>query len=144
MVLEVIVLGHKCTYEGHVPDDPKASRFGFIGWNKHESRYSQPRIELYSLFRTLHALQRHFTGVADLVVEMDAQYMRDMLANPDIQRSAAINRWISAIQLFDFKLVHVPAEKHQGPDSLEPILSEDDDDDGDPEEWVDGILSLGL
>ena len=32
------------------------SRFGSIGWNERESRYSQPKIELYGLFRTLHAL----------------------------------------------------------------------------------------
>ena len=69
-----------------------------------------------------------------------------MLNNPDIQPSAAINHWIAAIQLFDFKLVHIPAEKHQGPDGLsrrEPIPGEDNDE-GDPEEWVDDILSLGI
>ena len=88
------------------------SCFGSIGWNEHESRYSQPKIELYGLFRTLRALRMHIIGVADLTVEMDAQYVRGMLANPDIQPSAAINRWIAAIQLFDFKLVHVPAENH--------------------------------
>lgn len=88
----------------------------------------------------------HIVGVANLVIEMDAQYVRGMLTNPDIQPSAAINRWISAIQLFDFKLVHIPAEKHLGPDGLsrhEPIPGEDDGD-GDPEEWVDDILSFGL
>ena len=98
------------------------------------------------MFRALRALRMHIISVTDLVVEMDAQYVRGMLANPDIQPSAAINRWISAIQLFNFKLVHIPAEKHQGPDGLsrrEPIPGEDDND-GDPEEWVDDILSLGL
>jgi hypothetical protein len=88
----------------------------------------------------------HIIGVTDLVVEMDAQYVHGMLTNPDIQPSAAINWWISAIQLFDFKLVHIPAKKHQGPDGLsrrEPIPGEDDDD-GDPEEWIDDILSLSL
>src|SRR6266852_2347091 len=69
-----------------------------------------------------------------------------MLANPDIQPNAAINRWIATIQLFNFKLVHIPAEKHQGPNGLsrhEPIPGEDDDED-DPEEWVDNTLALGL
>jgi integrase-like protein/reverse transcriptase-like protein/aspartyl protease len=124
----------------------RPSRFGSIGWNERESRYSQPKVELYGLFRTLRALRMHIIGLTDLVVEMDAQYVRGMLANPDIQPSAAINRWIAAIQLFDFRLVHIPAEKHQGPDGLsrrEPISGEDDHD-GDPEEWVDDILSLGL
>jgi transposase InsO family protein len=120
----------------------RPSRFGSIGWNERESRYSQPKVELYGLFRTLRALRMHIIGVTDLVVEMDAQYVRGMLSNPDIQPSAAINRWIAAILLFDFKLVHIPAEKHEGPDGLsrrEPIPGEDD-----AEEWVDDVLALGL
>ena len=51
---------------------------------------------------TLRALRMHIVGAADLVVEMDAQYVRGMLNNPDIQPNVAINRWIAAIQLFDF------------------------------------------
>jgi hypothetical protein len=124
----------------------RPSRFGSIGWNECKSRYSQPKIELYGLFRTLQALQMHVVGITNLVVEMDAQYVRGMLSNPDIQPNAAINRWIAAILLFDFKLVHVPTEKHHGPDGLsrrEPIPGEDDNE-GDPEEWVDEVLSLGL
>jgi len=68
-----------------------------------------------------------------------------MLKNPDIQPNATINRWIATILLFDFKLVHMPAEKHRGPDSLlrcEPADGEDKEDD--PEEWINNILSLGL
>ena len=57
---------------------------------------SQPKIKLYTLIRTLRALRMHIIGVADLTVEMDAQYVCGMLANPDIQRSAAINRWIAS------------------------------------------------
>ena len=114
----------------------RPSRFGSIGWNERESRYSQPKIELYGLFRTLRALRMHIVGIANLVIEMDAQYVRGMLNNPDVQLNTAINRWIAAILLFDFKLVHVPAEKHLGPDGLsrrEPIPGEDDNED-DPEE----------
>ena len=124
----------------------RPSRFGSIGWNKRESHYSQPKIELYGLFRTLRALRMHVVGVTNLVVEMDAQYVRGMLSNPNVQPNAAINRWIAAILLFNFKLVHVPAEKHHGPDGLsrhEPIPGEDDDK-GDPEEWVDDVLALGV
>jgi hypothetical protein len=124
----------------------RPSWFGSIGWNERESRYSQPKIELYGLFCTLRALRMHVVGITNLVVEMDAQYVRGMLSNPDVQPNAAINCWIAAILLFDFKLVHVPAEKHHGPDGLsrrEPIPGEDDNE-GDPEEWVDEVLSLGL
>ena len=124
----------------------RPSRFGSIAWNERESRYSQPKIELYGLFRTLRALRMHIIGVTNLIIEMDALYVRGMLNNPDVQPNAAMNRWIAAILLFDFKLVHVPAEKHLGPDGLsrrEPVLGEDEED-GDPEDWVDEVLSLGI
>ena len=76
---------------------------------------------------------------------MDAQFIRGMLCNPDIQPNATINRWIAAILLFDFKLVHIPADKHHGPDGLsrrEPVEGEEEEDD--PEDWIDQTLSLGL
>ena len=123
----------------------RPARFGSISWNERESRYSQAKVELYGLFRALRALRLYTVGVKNLVVEMDAQYVRGMLKNPDIQPNATINRWIAAILLFDFKLVHVPAEKHHGPDGLsrrEPADGESEDDD--PEDWIDATLSLGL
>jgi hypothetical protein len=71
-----------------------------------------------------------------------------MLNNPDVQPNATINRWIAAILLFDFKLVHVPADKHKGPDGLsrrEPAEGEDDDDNNDNlEDWIDKALALGI
>ena len=94
----------------------------------------------------LRALRIHIIGVADLTVDMDTQYMHSMLANPNIQPNAAINWWIAAIQLFNFKLVHILAEKHQEPDGLsqcEPIPREDNNENN-PEEWVDNNLVLGL
>ncbi len=69
-----------------------------------------------------------------------------MLNNPNIQPNAVINCWIAAILLFNFKLVHVPATKHQGPDGLsrrEPVEGEDDDED-DPKEWIDKTLCLRI
>jgi hypothetical protein len=77
---------------------------------------------------------------------MDALYIRGMLNNPDLQPNATINRWIAAILLFNFKLVHVLAEKHHGPDGLsrqETVDGEDNDED-DPEDWIDRTLALGL
>jgi len=120
--------------------------FGSISWNEREARYSQAKIELYGLFQALRALCLHLVGVHNLIVEMDAQFIKGMLANPDIQPNAAINRWIAAILLFDFKLVHIPAEKHHGPDGLsqhEPAEGEVDKEDN-PEEWIDDTLCLGV
>jgi hypothetical protein len=122
------------------------ARFGSISWDERESRYSQPKVELYGLFHALHALCLHLFGIRNLVIEMDAQFVCGMLNNPDIQPNAAINCWIAAILLFDFKLVHVPAEKHRGPDGLscrEPVEGEDDDED-DLEDWIDKTLALGI
>ncbi len=92
--------------------------FGSISWNERESRYSQAKLELYGLFRALRATRLYLVGINNLVVEVDASYIKGMLSNPNIQPNAAINRWIAAILLFDFKLVHVPTDKHKGPDGL--------------------------
>ena len=123
----------------------RPSRFGSISWNERESRYSQAKLELYGLFRALRAMRLHLVGIRNLIVEVDASYIKGMISNPDVQPNAAINRWIAAILLFDFKLAHVPADKHRGPDGLsrrEPAPGEDEDDD--PEDWVDHVLSLSV
>jgi hypothetical protein len=67
-----------------------------------------------------------------------------MLSNPDIQLNAAINRWITAILLFDFKLIHVPTEKHKGPNGLsrhKPVPGKEEED-NDPKDWVNSTLTL--
>ncbi len=87
----------------------------------------------------------YLVGVHGLVIEMDAQFIRGMLCNPNIQPNMTINCWIAAILLFDFKLVHVPANKHHRPDGLscyEPVEGKEEVDD--PEDWIDQVLLLGL
>ncbi|KAI5822489.1 hypothetical protein K523DRAFT_220981, partial [Schizophyllum commune Tattone D] len=51
-------------------------------------------------------------------VKVDAQYIKGMLNDPDLQPNASVNRWIQGILLFDFTLIHVPAERFKGPDAL--------------------------
>ena len=126
---------------------PHASRFGSISWNERESRYSQAKPKLYGLFCALRTMRLYLIGISNLVIEVDASYIKGMLSNPNVQPNAAINCWIAAILLFDFKfkLAHVPADKHKGPDDLsrrEPAPGEEEDDD--PEDWVDNALSLSL
>ncbi|KAJ3474731.1 hypothetical protein NLI96_g12289 [Meripilus lineatus] len=92
-------------------DDPRKryyARFGSITLNDRESRFSQPKLEIYGLYRSLRTLRIYLIGVRNLVVEVDAGYIKGMLSNPDIQPSASINRWIVSILTFHFKLVHVP------------------------------------
>ena len=126
--------------------DPKQriyNRFGSITLNDREARFSQPKLEIYGLFRALRALRLYIIGVRNLVVETDARYIKGMLANPDIQPSASINRWIVAILTFHFELVHVKGTFH-GPDGLsrrprqpgdpEPVDDEDEFDD-----WIDQL-----
>src|SRR5712691_3063102 len=63
-----------------------------------------------------------------------------MLSNPDAQPNAAAGFPPSSL---DFKLVHVPADKHKGPGRLprhEPAPGKEDDN---SEGWVHNTLSLG-
>jgi hypothetical protein len=59
---------------------------------EHKSRYSQAKLELYGLFCALRAYRIYIIGVKNLVVEVDAKYLKGMLNNPDIQPNATINR----------------------------------------------------
>ncbi|SJL13049.1 uncharacterized protein ARMOST_16486 [Armillaria ostoyae] len=102
------------------PDNPKRRRyvrFGSIVLNEREARFSQPKRELYGLFRALRACRHWLFGVQKLVVETDAKYIAGMLRNPDEVPNAAINRWIKSILMFHFTLVHIPGERH-APDGL--------------------------
>ena len=121
------------------------NRFGSITLNPRESRFSQPKLELYGLFRALSALKLRLLGVRNLVVKTDAGYIKGMLANPDLQPSAAINRWIMGILTFHFKLVHVPGKKH-APDGLSRRTPQPGDPQEPPtdefEEWLDNLYSF--
>ena len=83
------------------------AKFGSIGLNEREARFSQPKRELYGVKRALEALQYWLLGCRRLVVETDALYIKGMLANPGMGPSATINRWIEQILMFHFKLKHV-------------------------------------
>ncbi|TFY53807.1 hypothetical protein EVJ58_g9240 [Rhodofomes roseus] len=124
----------------------RPSRFGSITWNERESNYSQPKVELYGLFRALRASRIHIIGVKALVVEVDAKYIKGMLNNPDIQPNATINRWIAGILLFDFKLVHVPGDKHSGADGLSRRrrADEDPEEEDDHEQWIDDACGFAV
>ncbi|GBE78906.1 Retrovirus-related Pol polyprotein from transposon 412 [Sparassis crispa] len=128
----------------------RPSRFSSITWNDQESRYSQAKIELYGLFRSLKAVKIFIVGVRNLTVEVDAKYIKGMINNPDAHLNATMNRWIAGILLFNFKLVHVPGPKHRGPDGLSrcPRAEDDAEDDGEDseeiEEWLDEVLSCGI
>src|SRR5438309_4893952 len=127
------------------PRNPKVryhARFGSITLNERESRFSQPKLELYGLYRAVRALRLYIIGLRNLVIEVDAKYIKGMLANPDIAPSASINRWIVSILVFQFELVHVPGELH-GPDGLsrrrKQPNDEEEPDDYDFDDWIDQV-----
>src|SRR5882724_4425112 len=93
------------------------SHFGSITWNNWELHYSQAKIEIYSLWCALQAYQLYIIGIRNLMVEIDASYIKGMLNNLDIQLGVAVNR-IVGIKPFHFELVHVPGTLHTGLNSL--------------------------
>ena len=119
------------------------ARYGSISLNDCERWYSQAKLELFGLYRTLHTVRLFIFGVKQLVVEVDAWYIKGM-TNPN----ATINQWIAGILLFDFEIVHVPANKHTAPDSLShrPPAPDDPPWDDDHEDWIDeyGAFTIEL
>src|SRR5271155_2994337 len=116
-------------------------RFGSITLNERECRFSQPKLELYGLYQALRQLNLYLIGVRNLIVEVDAKYIKGMLKNPDIAPSASINRWIVSILMFHFDLVHVPGT-HHGPDGLSrrrPQPGNEPEPDDDFDDWIDDI-----
>jgi hypothetical protein len=111
------------------------AKHGSITWNDVELRYSrsQPKLEIYGLYHPLRANHLYLIGLPHFTVEMDVESVKGMINNPAIAPTAIINHWIAGIKLFDFDLVHVPANKFRGPDGLSrhPLSdSESKDSDG--------------
>jgi hypothetical protein len=141
----IAVSYHLCQCD---PDDPKKrhyARFGSITLNDRESHFSQPKLELYGLYRSFCALKLWLIGIRNLVVEVDVRYIKGMLSNPDLSPGASINRWILLILTFHFILVHIPGTMH-GPDGLlwrrpQPgdIL---DPNDKDFDDWIDDLYGF--
>jgi hypothetical protein len=125
------------------------ARFGSISLNNRECHFSQPKLKLYVLFRALCAYKIFIVGVCNLVIEVNAQYNKGMLNNPDTAPSASINRWIVSILTIHFELQHVPGKQHS-PDRLlrRPLQIEDNNNNNtgeDPESfnnWVDNLYGF--
>jgi hypothetical protein len=121
----------------------RPARYGSLPMNERESRYSQPKLELYGLYRALCHWRIYLIGIQDLHVEVDAKYIKGMINEPDLQPNNAMNRWIQGILLFDFKLIHVPATQFKGPDALSRRRLADDEEIPDEDDsWLDDIALL--
>lgn len=118
----------------------RPARYGSIPLGPVEGRYSQPKLELYGLYRALRAFRLYLVGVRNLIVEVDAQSIKGMINSPDLQPNAAMNRWVQGIMLFDFTLKHVPGKTHLAADALSRrSLGEGEAVEEVDEEWLDNI-----
>ena len=91
-------------------------------------------------------MRLYLIGVRNLVVEMDAAYIKGMINNPDLQPNATINRWIAGILLFSFKLRHIPAADFRYTDGLSRrrAAEEDPPPDESYEDWVDETYGFAI
>jgi hypothetical protein len=96
----------------------RPARYGSVPMSERELRYSQPKLELFGLYRVLRSWRLYIIGVTNFQVDVDAKFIQGLLNNPDLQPDVAVNRWIQGILMFHFELIHVPAVRFQGPDAL--------------------------
>ncbi|KAJ1304035.1 hypothetical protein OPQ81_008443 [Rhizoctonia solani] len=105
-------------YQVDGEDQRRPIRFGSMTFNDHESRYSQPKLELYGLYRALRKWRTYLVSVRNLVVEVDALSVRGMLNSPELVTNATVGRWVEEISTYAFKLQHVRAPQHTVPNGL--------------------------
>src|SRR5260370_22409965 len=69
------------------PENPQKCYYAWfrsIPLNDRERHFSQPKLELYGLFHALRAYKIFIVKVRNLIVEVDARYIKEILNNPDI------------------------------------------------------------
>ncbi|MGH7238890.1 MAG: Ty3/Gypsy family RNase HI domain-containing protein, partial [Candidatus Saccharimonadales bacterium] len=114
--------------------------YGSCTFNNTESKYSQAKLELYGLFRAIKDNRHHLWGLFFLV-EVDAKFLIQMINSPDLP-NAPMTRWVCFLQLFHFKIHHVPGTKHIASDGLSrrPHNLDEDTDGSDAEQHLDRII----
>ncbi|OBZ72851.1 hypothetical protein A0H81_07004 [Grifola frondosa] len=145
---ETLIIGHRCTYKGRLPEESRVKAIENWGPCKDLSEVRAfldtigvVHIFIHNFAQCAHPLVYLMRKDIPFEFEVDARYIKGMLQNPDIAPSASINRWIVAILTFYFTLVHVPGTNH-GPDGLSRRPRQPDDEDepeDDFEDWIDRI-----
>src|SRR5258708_6465021 len=100
----------------HLEDAEFLIVFGSITFNECESRYSQPKLELYGVFRAL-KVEHHRLHNIHFRLNIDAGFLTQMMKSPDLP-NVAMTRWITYIQLFTFEVTHMPGITHHVPNGL--------------------------
>ncbi|GLB42560.1 putative transposition, RNA-mediated [Lyophyllum shimeji] len=120
--------------------EKRPALFGSVTFNEVESRYSQPKCELYGVFRAVKDLRHRIWGI-HFRIDADAKFLTEMIKNPDLP-NAPMTRWVSYLSLFDFTINHVPALSHKAADGLSRRKrSPDDSDDEDAEKYLDSFVN---
>ena len=113
--------------------------FGSCTFNLTEANYSQPKLELYGVFRAIKDLRHRIWGI-HFRIDVDAKFLIEMVKQPDLP-NAPMTRWISYIALFDYVMHHVPSQSHVAEDGLSRrIRVPEDSDDEDAEEYLDRFM----
>ena len=113
------------------------ARFGSITLNDREARYSQPKRELFGLFRALEASKYWLLGCRNLIIETDAKYIKGMLSNPGVGPNAAIMRWIDYILMYHFTLRHIPGKTFAADGLSRRDAQANDDEYPLDKDWID-------
>ena len=104
-----------------------------------EVNYSQPKLELYGVFRAIKDLQHRIWGI-HFQIDVDAKCLIEMVKQPDLP-NAPMTRWISYIALFDYVMHHVPSQSHAAEDGLlRRRCTSEDSDYEDAEEYLDRFM----
>jgi len=113
--------------------------FGSCTFSDTESRYSQPKLELYGVFRAVKDLWHRIWGI-HIRIDVDAKFLIEMVKQPDLP-NAPMTRWISYIALFDYEICHVPAQSHVAVDGLSQRKhTPEDSEDEDAEDFLDKFI----
>ena len=129
------------------PENPKKRTytcFSSITVNEREVHFSQLKLKLYGLFCTLCTLKHYLIGIQNLIVEVDAHYIKGMLNNPDIDPSVTINCWILSILTFHFTLAHIHGTMHSpsGPSRHHAQPGNNPEPEDDFDNWVNQLYGF--
>ena len=97
-----------------------------ITFTEVKSKYSQPKLELCGVTKVVRKLQHLLWGVHfELLV--DAEALARMINSPSLP-NAPMTRWVAYLQLFSFKVIHVPGKAFTMPDALSRVAEGEGED----------------
>ena len=122
------------------------ARYSSLPISGPQALYSQPKLEMYGLYRAVRHMAIYLAGVTNLVFEMDAKYVQSMLTSNDPFPETIVTRWRNIINVHKYTFRHVSATKFKINDALsrrEPTpeeLEEAKKEEAEMEEWVDKMF----